>query len=83
MERQQVLQILYESIRDKSKLSTSKRVVIVKNDEQAAILVAADGSEVSCDFVAGADGVRSIVRQEIEKHETESVKQDSGTRCIQ
>ncbi|KAJ5584992.1 uncharacterized protein N7459_004792 [Penicillium hispanicum] len=77
LERQQVLQILYDNIRDKSKLSASKRVVAVKNNEQAAILVAADGSEVSCDFVAGADGVRSVVRQEIERQATDSVKQDS------
>lgn len=67
LERQRVEQILYDCIEDKSPLRTSKRVVSIENYKDSAIVVAADGTSMSCDFVAGADGVRSLVRREIER----------------
>lgn len=67
MERQRLLQILHESIENKTRLLASKRVVSVIQTDREAIIVSEDGSELGCDFVAGADGVRSIVRREIEK----------------
>ena len=66
MARQKVLEVLYEGIEDKSKLTASKRVVAIRSIEHSAVMVGADGSEISCDFLAGADGVRSLVRREIE-----------------
>ncbi|KAJ5082874.1 FAD binding domain containing protein [Penicillium argentinense] len=68
-DRQRVLQALYDNGEDKSRLSTNKRVVAVHRSEQEAVLIAQDGSESSCDFVAGADGVRSVIRHEIAKSE--------------
>lgn len=67
MERQRVLQILYENIEDKTRLHSSKRVVSVVQTDREAVIVSEDGSELGCDFVAGADGVRSVLRREIEK----------------
>jgi FAD dependent monooxygenase len=67
MERQRVLQILYESIEDKTRLHSSKRVVSVVQTDREAVIVSEDGSKLGCDFVAGADGVRSVIRREIEK----------------
>lgn len=67
LERQRVEQILYDCIEDKSPLRTSKRVISTEDSKDRAILVAADGTSTSCDFVVGADGVRSLVRQEIER----------------
>ena len=67
LERQRLQRILYDSIQDKAPLCTLKQVVAIEDDEEGAILVAADGTSVTCDFVVGADGVRSAVRQEIEK----------------
>ncbi|OKP14555.1 hypothetical protein PENSUB_13907 [Penicillium subrubescens] len=67
MERQRVLQILYESIEDKTRLHSSKRVVCVVQTGHEAVIVSEDGSELGCDYVAGADGVRSVIRHEIEK----------------
>ncbi|KAJ5389111.1 uncharacterized protein N7496_000179 [Penicillium cataractarum] len=67
MERRRLLQILHGSIENKTRLYTSKRVVSVRQTEQEAIIVSEDGSEVSCDFIAGADGIRSIIRREIER----------------
>ncbi|KAJ5902602.1 hypothetical protein N7495_003130 [Penicillium taxi] len=66
MERQKVLEILYDGIEDKSRLHPSTRVVAVRSSEKNAIIVIENGDEISCDFIAGADGVRSIVRHEIE-----------------
>lgn len=67
MERQRVLQILYENIEDKTRLHSSKRVVSVVQTDREAVIVSEDGSELGCDFVADADGVRSVLRREIEK----------------
>lgn len=62
-----MLDIMHESIEDKTRLHTSKRVVSVLQTKQEAVIISEDGSEIGCDFVAGADGVRSIVRSEIAK----------------
>jgi 2-polyprenyl-6-methoxyphenol hydroxylase-like FAD-dependent oxidoreductase len=42
-------------------------VVSVVQTNREAVIVSEDGSELGCDFVAGADGVRSVIRREIEK----------------
>ena len=65
MARQDVLRLLYESLEDKSRVHTLKRVVSIQELDDSAVVEAADGSSFSCDFVAGADGVRSVVRDHI------------------
>ncbi|EKG18528.1 Monooxygenase FAD-binding protein [Macrophomina phaseolina MS6] len=67
MERQRVLEILYGGVKDKSPIHMSKRVCSVEDLGAKSVVTAADGSQYSCDFVAGADGVRSIVRQHIQE----------------
>lgn len=66
MERQRLLEILYENIQDKAKIHTGKRVSSVQNFDTHALVTAADGTQITCDVVAGADGVHSVVRREIE-----------------
>ncbi|XHG07576.1 hypothetical protein AWENTII_010713 [Aspergillus wentii] len=66
MERRRLLEILYESIEDKSRIHPSTRVVSVANHATGATVTTAAGTRTTCDFVAGADGVHSIVRREIE-----------------
>ncbi|OQE24317.1 hypothetical protein PENSTE_c007G05058 [Penicillium steckii] len=68
-ERQMVLQALYDSIEDKSRLVPNKRVVAVRQTDEGATLVAHDGSRITCEIVAGAEGVRSVIRKEILKRE--------------
>lgn len=68
MARQDVLKILFDSLEDKSSIYTSKRVVSIENHGDREIVTAADGDSFTCNIVAGADGVRSIVRQHILGH---------------
>ncbi|UNI15373.1 hypothetical protein JDV02_001910 [Purpureocillium takamizusanense] len=65
MARQDVLRLLYDSLENKSRVHVSKRVISIQELDDSAAIEAADGSRFSCDFVAGADGVRSIVRNNI------------------
>lgn len=65
LERRELLDILYQSIEDKSRISFSRMVSNVSTFDKFAIITAADGSQAKCDFVAGADGVRSVVRDAI------------------
>lgn len=83
MERQRVLQILYGSIEDKTRLYSSKRVVAVVQTDREAVIVSEDGSELGCDFVAGADRVRSIIRREIEKATYDNKGPDSRESSLQ
>lgn len=64
-----MLQALYDSIEDKSRLVPNKRVVAVRQTDEGATLVAHDGSRITCEIVAGAEGVRSVIRKEILKRE--------------
>jgi 2-polyprenyl-6-methoxyphenol hydroxylase-like FAD-dependent oxidoreductase len=66
MERQRLLNILFDNIRDKTRVSTGKRVSLVENFDTHALVTATDGTQVRCQFLAGADGVHSVVRRAIE-----------------
>jgi 2-polyprenyl-6-methoxyphenol hydroxylase-like FAD-dependent oxidoreductase len=65
MERRDLLEILYESMEDKTRISFSRKVSDVSTSDTFATITATDGSKVNCDFVAGADGVRSVIRDAI------------------
>lgn len=57
--------ILHQSIEDKTRISFSREVSKVSTFDTFATLTAKDGVQVKRDFVAGADGVRSVVRDAI------------------
>ncbi|KAK0638444.1 FAD-dependent monooxygenase bik2 [Lasiodiplodia hormozganensis] len=65
MERQRVLEILYDKIQDKSRISTGKRVILVENFPTHATVTATDGSQLQASIIVGADGVHSVVRRAI------------------
>ncbi|KAJ9144948.1 FAD/NAD(P)-binding domain-containing protein [Pleurostoma richardsiae] len=65
LDRQMVLQVLYENLRDKSKVLTEKRVTRVELSEKGATAFATDGSSYAGDIVIGADGIHSTVREEM------------------
>ncbi|KAB2580891.1 FAD-dependent monooxygenase bik2 [Lasiodiplodia theobromae] len=66
MERQRVLEILYEGVKDKTRILTGKTVCSVQSSSSHATITTTDGDQVKCDFLVGADGIRSLVRREIE-----------------
>lgn len=62
-----MLQVLYDNIRDKSKILTSKRVTKIELSEHDSGAFTADGLEYTGDIVIGADGVHSTVRREMKR----------------
>jgi 2-polyprenyl-6-methoxyphenol hydroxylase-like FAD-dependent oxidoreductase len=60
-----VLQVLYENIKDKSKLLKNTRVTKVEMGSDSVTAIAADGTKYTGDILVGADGIHSQVRQEM------------------
>jgi len=60
-----VLQVLYENIKDKSKVLTEKRVNKVDLTKGGVEVTTSDGSTYRGDMLIGADGIHSTVRQEM------------------
>ena len=58
-------------------------MVAIRSTERSAVMVGEDGSEISCDFLAGADGVRSLVRREIESRSQRTKTPLSGELPIE
>lgn len=66
MDRQTVLQTLYNKIQNKSKVLTGKRVEAIDSSDPTVVkVITTDGSIYSGDIVVGADGIHSTVRQEM------------------
>ncbi|KAF5254654.1 hypothetical protein FANTH_587 [Fusarium anthophilum] len=62
LDRQMLLQVLYNNIKDKSKVLTNKRVVRAELVNGGVHAVTSDGTIIAGDFLVGADGVHSAVR---------------------
>ncbi|KAJ0416307.1 hypothetical protein BJY00DRAFT_304207 [Aspergillus carlsbadensis] len=65
LDRQMVLQLLYDNIRDKSKILTNKRVQRVDLVDQKVVAHTTDGSTYYGDILVGGDGIHSTVRKEM------------------
>ncbi|RYP28807.1 hypothetical protein DL767_007025 [Monosporascus sp. MG133] len=65
LDRQQLLDILYSHIREKTKVIPGARIVSVSEDHQGVHVTTSDGRQFTGDILVGADGVRSFVRQEM------------------
>jgi 2-polyprenyl-6-methoxyphenol hydroxylase-like FAD-dependent oxidoreductase len=65
LDRQLVLQVLYKHIKDKSKVLTKKRLLKIDHTTEGVIVRCEDGTSYGGDIVAGADGVHSVVRQQM------------------
>lgn len=64
-DRQQLIQALYDNLKDKSKVHTCCEVVKVENLDSEVTVKTKDGSEFTGNIVVGADGVHSRIRQEM------------------
>jgi|SRR5690242_8060451 len=60
-----IIQILYDNLRDKSKVLTSKGVTEIKQSTGRVKVVTADGESFHGDILVGADGIHSTVRREM------------------
>ncbi|KAJ5657109.1 hypothetical protein N7507_009059 [Penicillium longicatenatum] len=63
--RQQLIQVLYESLPDRSKVLTSQKAVKIEPSDGDITVWTEDGTKYPGDLVVGADGVHSIARSEI------------------
>ncbi|RKL44204.1 hypothetical protein BFJ72_g3937 [Fusarium proliferatum] len=67
LDRQMLLNMLYNSIKDKTKVLTNKRVVRTELVNRGVRAVTSDGTIIAGDILVGADGVHSRVRSEMWK----------------
>jgi 2-polyprenyl-6-methoxyphenol hydroxylase-like FAD-dependent oxidoreductase len=65
IDRQVALQILYNNLKSQERVLTNKRVCRVEHEPEGVKFYTKDGSTYTGDFVVGADGVHSAVRQEM------------------
>lgn len=65
LDRQQLLQVLYDNLTDKSKIHTSTEVFKLKDIDGGVVVATKDGPIFRGDIVVGADGVHSRTQQEI------------------
>lgn len=66
LERQQAVKVLYDNLRDKSKVHTSCNPLKFHLTD-TGVIVETDGEVFEGDIVVGADGVHSRVRQEMQR----------------
>lgn len=67
LDRQMLLNVLYNSIKDKTKVLTNKRIVRNELVNGGVRAVTSDGTIIAGDILVGADGVHSRVRSEMWK----------------
>ncbi|KAF4943616.1 hypothetical protein FSARC_14879 [Fusarium sarcochroum] len=85
IDRQMLLQVLYENLKRKDRVLLAKRVVRAEMDGDRACLHTEDGSSYEGGLVVGADGVHSIIRREICRLASSAGNNlflpDEGSRC--
>ncbi|TVY17126.1 FAD-dependent monooxygenase andE [Lachnellula arida] len=65
LDRQMVLKVLYENIKDKTKILTKKQVKRVEVTDSGVVVTTSDKSSYKGDILVGADGINSSVREEM------------------
>lgn len=66
--RADLLKVLYDHVKDKSKVLTSKWVTAIDQDKSGATVHCKDGSSYTGDIVVGADGIHSAVKTLMQDH---------------
>lgn len=64
-ERTKYLQVFYDELKSKSKVLLNKNITLVEESDNGVTVKCDDGTSYQGDILAGADGVRSKVRQEL------------------
>ncbi|KAJ5235713.1 uncharacterized protein N7469_004881 [Penicillium citrinum] len=76
MDRRKVIETLFENLRDKSKILTSREVIKLFSHSDGVEIETGDGTVFHGDLVVGADGVHSRVRREIQRIAAEDTGRD-------
>jgi 2-polyprenyl-6-methoxyphenol hydroxylase-like FAD-dependent oxidoreductase len=63
--RTKYLDVFYEKLKSKSKVLLNKNIISVEQSDNGVTVSCADGTFYQGDILAGADGVRSKVREEM------------------
>lgn len=81
-ERQILLQILYDNIKNPNKILTNKNIVNVVDAHDCVTATCEDGTSYEADILVGCDGVNSQIRQKIwelaEEEHPRQVRQDKA-----
>ncbi|KAK4134625.1 FAD/NAD(P)-binding domain-containing protein [Trichocladium antarcticum] len=64
-ERQNLLRVLYQNLKDPSRILTNKNVIDIKHDADAVTAICDDGSSFRGNMMIGADGVFSKTRSKL------------------
>jgi FAD dependent monooxygenase len=75
LDRKRLLDILYTKYADRDGIFLSERVIAIESSSDGVIVTTSNGREYKGSIVVGADGVHSIIRNEI----WEMLEKDSGT----
>lgn len=76
MDRRKVIETLFENLRDKSKILTSREVIKLFSHSDGVEIETGDGTVFHGHLVVGADGVHSRVRREIQRMAAEDTGRD-------
>ena len=64
-DRQRLLQVLYENLKNKDKIFLKKRVIDVAATSSGVSIQTQDGDTFAGDIIVGGDGIHSTVRKEM------------------
>ncbi|KEQ68819.1 FAD/NAD(P)-binding domain-containing protein, partial [Aureobasidium namibiae CBS 147.97] len=82
-DRQNILEVLYDNLKDKSKVLVGKNLTTVRQHASGVTVICEDGSAYVGDVLAGADGVNSKARSEMwrlaDEEDPELVKNDKSS----
>jgi 2-polyprenyl-6-methoxyphenol hydroxylase-like FAD-dependent oxidoreductase len=79
LQRKDLLDVLYNNIKDRSKVLTSKKVTHVDHLDNGVLVHCEDGSSYGGDIVVGADGIHSKIREAMQEH-METTSPGSATK---
>ncbi|RDH29022.1 FAD/NAD(P)-binding domain-containing protein [Aspergillus welwitschiae] len=65
VERQRVLQVLFEHLPDTKRVLLGKKVIDITASDDQAIVKCLDGTNYEADIIVGADGIHSITRRKM------------------
>jgi len=83
-DRQNILEVLYNNLKEKSKILVGKNLTTVRQHASGVTVICEDGSSYVGDVLAGADGVNSKARSEMwrlaDEEDPELVKNDKSCK---